>query len=335
MDLQGGRVEGELKGMGIGVCVGLIHPALGTALHVATVSVCRRDAGDGVHTFEPNSNSLFSAFNFFHDFRSDLPLLPRVHVASRAHANPASRPGPVAGQDAGQVVLVHEVLLPRAALLVARAYKLLLVLGEDQVLAPAVLAAGVARRVAVQAAVGGAVDRLGHAVDVAAVVPLEVALEVQPECALVVGGAAGAQERGLSARRAELARHVAGDGEAAVAAEHPRLELGDAGHGGRHEVEVHAQRYVLHGVIGGEDGGLQRLLRGGLGGRGGVGVLGLVLLEVGGCDPAIFVVVVFLLDDLGFVFGSFLQGHRLVGLFTIFQGNLVDCFRRIQLWFLG
>lgn len=185
----------------------------------------------------------------------------------------------------GQVILIHNVLLARPSLLLVGTRVLLLVLGEDEVGAPVVLPAGVLG----EAAVGAPVDGLGHAVDVAAVVPLVVFLEVHLEVALGVGGAAGAGEGGLAARRAELLGHVLADLEAAVAAEDPVLEVGDAGERGGEEVEVHAEGDVLHGVVGGQDGGLEDLVEG-LGGDGGAGVVGLVFLEVGGGDPAVLVV---------------------------------------------
>ncbi|PNY27838.1 Uncharacterized protein TCAP_02229 [Tolypocladium capitatum] len=232
-------------------------------------------------------------------------LALRIHGPAGAHADPPAGVCPVAGEDARQAVLVHEVLLPRPALLLLRLEVLLLVLGEDQVPAPAALAAA---HVLWQPAVGAAVDGLGHAVDVAAVVPLVVALEVDPEVAVLVGGAAGARERGLAARGAELLGHVLCDLEAAMAAQHPVLEVGDAGERGGDEVEVHAQGDVFHGVVGGEDGHLERLLRG-LGGGGGAGVPGLVLFDVGRGDPAALVV------GVGDQF--FLICCRLVGRFAI------------------
>ncbi|KAI6767737.1 hypothetical protein HG530_005746 [Fusarium avenaceum] len=79
--------------------------------------------------------------------------------------------------------------------------------------------------------VGRAVNRLGHTVDIAASVPLEVLLEMQFEVAVLVSRAAGA----------------------AVTPKDPVLEMRDAREGGSDEVEVHSECDVLHGVIGGCD----------------------------------------------------------------------------------
>lgn len=102
---------------------------------------------------------------------------------------------------------------------------------------------------------------LGHAEDVAAVIPLEVPFQVDDEVAALVGGATGASECGLAAFGAKLLVHVLGDGKAAVAAENPVFELGDASEGGGDEVEIHAESDILHGVVRGEDGCLEGLLR--------------------------------------------------------------------------
>ncbi|KND91840.1 hypothetical protein TOPH_03303 [Tolypocladium ophioglossoides CBS 100239] len=255
-----------------------------------------------------------------------LVLAFRIHSAASAHADPPSGICPIAREDARQPVLVHQVLLPCPALLVRHLEVLLLVLGEDQVPAPATLATA---HVLGQPTISAAVHGLGHAVDVAAVVPLVVALEVDPEVAVLVGSAASARERRLAARRAELLAHVLCDLEAAVAAQHPVLEVGNAGERGGDEVEVHAQRDVFHGVVGGEDGGLERLLRG-LGGNCSAGVLGLVLFDVGRGDPAVFVVGVVL---------EFLGCCRLVGRFAIslhdslrtllYTGGVPLCYLRV------
>lgn len=81
---------------------------------------------------------------------------------------------------------------------------------------------------------------LGNAVDVSAVVPLEVLLEVDLEVAVLVGGAARADESGLTARGAELTIHFFTDGKAAVASENPVFEMGDPSERRRNKVKVHS-----------------------------------------------------------------------------------------------
>lgn len=124
-----------------------------------------------------------------------------------------------------QVILVHDIPVPRPALLVCLPRILLLILGEDQVRAPVILSA--TRRVS-QLAVGAAVRGLGDAVDIAALVVDKVLLQVQLHVARRVGRAADARERGVAAPGAELPLHLLGHAEAAVAAENPGLQLADA-----------------------------------------------------------------------------------------------------------
>lgn len=133
--------------------------------------------------------------------------------------------GPLSSDQVRQVIVVHEVPLALPAVLVGLALVLALVLGEDEVLAPVALAAALH---ALHLAVGGAVHRLGDAVDVAALVVLEVALEVQLHLARAVGAAARPRQRRLPTLGAELLVHLPRHVEAAIAAQDPCLELLDA-----------------------------------------------------------------------------------------------------------
>jgi hypothetical protein len=152
------------------------------------------------------------------------PLL-RIDIPTRSNLDPPVAPRPLPGKQVRQVILIHEVPLPLPAVVGHLALILALVLGKDQVLAPVALAAALDP---VHLAVGGAVHRLGDAVDVAPLVVLEVALEVQLHPARGVGAAARAGEGRLAAPGAELLVHLSCHVEAAVAAEDPGLELLDA-----------------------------------------------------------------------------------------------------------
>lgn len=137
---------------------------------------------------------------------------------------------PLPRHQVRQVILIHKVPLALPAVVIDLPLVLLLVLGQDEVLAPVALAAALH---AGHLAVGGAVHRLGDAVDVAALVVLEVALEVQLHLARAVGAAARPRQRCLSALGAELLVHLPRHVEAPVAAQHPCLELLDATQVGR------------------------------------------------------------------------------------------------------
>lgn len=152
------------------------------------------------------------------------PLLC-IDVPSRPNLDPPVPTGPLPSDQIRQVILVHEVPLALPAVLVGAALVLALVLGQDEVLAPVALAAALHAR---HLAVGGAVHRLGDAVDVAALVVLEVALEVQLHLARGVGAAARPRQRRLPALGAELLVHLPRHVEAPVAAQDPGLELLDA-----------------------------------------------------------------------------------------------------------
>lgn len=139
--------------------------------------------------------------------------LPGIHVPARAHPDPPVPALSLAAQDAGQVVLVHEVAVPRSSVLLGLACVLLLVFGEYQLGAPALLTAAPDVRLL---AAGRAVRGLGDTVNVATLVPLKILLEVQREVAGRVGRAGNARERRLPAVGAELARKVLADLEAPV-----------------------------------------------------------------------------------------------------------------------
>lgn len=131
---------------------------------------------------------------------------------------------PLPRHQVRQVVLIHQVALPRPTVLVRLTRVLLLVLGQNQPGAPVALAAA---HYVGQFPVGAAVRGLGHTVDVAAFIVDKILLEVQPRGARGVGATRHACERGLAAFGAELAVHFARDGKTPVAAQDPGLELAD------------------------------------------------------------------------------------------------------------
>jgi len=92
----------------------------------------------------------------------------------------------LASQNAGKVVLIHEVALSAlpALLFSRRANVLLLVLGEDELRTPTALTAAT-----FPFSVGSSVDGLGDAEDITPVVPLHVLLQVHIELAIGSGGA--------------------------------------------------------------------------------------------------------------------------------------------------
>lgn len=154
-----------------------------------------------------------------------LSRLLRVNIPPRTNLDLPIPTRPVPIKQIRQVILIHHIALPRPAVLVLLARVLLLVLGENQIRAPVVLAAALGVG---QLAVGAAVRGLGDAVDVAALVVDKVLAQVQLHLARRVGRAAHARERGVAAFGAELPVHLLGDGEAAVATQHPCLEVPDA-----------------------------------------------------------------------------------------------------------
>lgn len=153
-----------------------------------------------------------------------LPLPPRVHGSSCTNLDLAACSRPVTRQKSRQEILIHQILLPLPPLVIQCLGVLLLVLSQDQVPAPAILATNILG----QSSIGTAVDRLGHAKHVSAVIPLKVLLEVNLEVAMLVRRAARPREGGLAALGAELLIHILCDVEAAVAPQNPRLEICDA-----------------------------------------------------------------------------------------------------------
>lgn len=169
--------------------------------------------------------------------------LPRVDIATSADLGTATSSVALTGQDTGQVVLVHEVTLTALSALFFRigANELLLVFGENELIAPSSLATA-----SLPLTVGGSVGRLGHTVNIAAGVPLHVFLQVHGECA-VGGGCAGNTGEGvLAATGAELLVHFLGGQEAGVAALDEGSQVLDLleSRGGQ-KVEVHLQENVL------------------------------------------------------------------------------------------
>lgn len=73
------------------------------------------------------------------DLYPSLPLL-RIDVATRSDLDPPVARIPGAAQDAGKVVLVHQVAVVCPALFLHLLGVFLLVLGEDQLAPPSVLA---------------------------------------------------------------------------------------------------------------------------------------------------------------------------------------------------
>lgn len=151
------------------------------------------------------------------------PLLS-VDVPSRADSYPSMTAAPLTSEEIWQVVLIHQIFLPLPAVFCSLLLVLLLVLSQDQILAPVVLASALH---VVQLAAGGAMYRLWYAVDVAALVVLEVLLEVQPHVSVAVSRAGSPCEGGLPALGAELLVHLPCHVEATVAAENPCLQLLD------------------------------------------------------------------------------------------------------------
>lgn len=182
-----------------------------------------------------------SSFHFVGDNPS--PLLLGVDVPPRSDLDPPIPRCPVTRQDAGEVVVIHQVPVAGATVLILLALVLLLVLREDQLCAPPVLAAALDIGLL---AVGRAVRWLGDAEDVATLVDLEVLLEVEGEVARGVRGARHAREGRLAAGRAELLRRVLANLPAAVAAEDPCLLHSDAGEPRVNEAERSAW---FHGLL--------------------------------------------------------------------------------------
>lgn len=115
-----------------------------------------------------------------------LPPLLRVDIATSSDLDPPIALGPRPAEDTRQIILVHQVAVPRALFLLYFPGILLLVLGEDELLTPTILATTLdAGILAARRAVCG----FGDAENIAAVVVLEVLLQVKLEVPLGVGAA--------------------------------------------------------------------------------------------------------------------------------------------------
>lgn len=88
----------------------------------------------------------------------------------------------MASQKARQEIIVHEILLPLSVLFIQGLGMFPLVLGQDQISAPVILAAHILG----QSPVGAAMNRLGHAKHISPSVPLEALLEVDLEVSVLV-----------------------------------------------------------------------------------------------------------------------------------------------------
>lgn len=72
--------------------------------------------------------------------RHTSPPFLGVDVAARPNLDPPAARAPGPAQDAGQIVLIHEVAIPCPAILVQLLGVFLLVLGQDQLSPPTILA---------------------------------------------------------------------------------------------------------------------------------------------------------------------------------------------------
>lgn len=156
---------------------------------------------------------------------SSLASLLAVDIPARAHPDSSMTAGPLASDDVGKIVIIHQVPLSLSTLLLGPLLVLLLVLGQYQILAPMVLASTID---IVHLAAGSAMDWLWDAIDIATLIILKVLLQVQAHVAVAVSRTGYPRERGLSALGAELSVHLPRHIETTVAAQDPRLELFDA-----------------------------------------------------------------------------------------------------------
>jgi hypothetical protein len=182
--------------------------------------------------------------------------LSRVDAATTADLHPAASPVVASStQDAGQVILIHQVPLLPSLFFHMMSGVLLLIFGKNEIITPVSLTS------TLDSSIGASVHRLGDAEAVAAGVPLHVFLQVQLE--LAVGGRAASHpcECGTTTSGAELLAHLFCCAEAGVAAQDVRLEVLHTLHGRREQVEVNLQEHVLHGEISRQGCDLQNTLR--------------------------------------------------------------------------
>lgn len=172
-----------------------------------------------------------------------MPLpLPRVDISASSHTN-STVIVPLSGQDAREVVLIHEVVLlaHSAALLCGGSNILLLVFRQDQFRSPATLTT-----TSLPLSIGGAVYGLRNTETIAAVVPLHVLFQVHLELSIRVCRAGDTSERVLAAAGTKLLVHVLGGEETGMAALDERLQMADSLQSGSGEqVQVHLQQHVL------------------------------------------------------------------------------------------
>ena len=223
----------------------------------------------------------------FQHARASCYLLPfpGIDTPPRPHPHPLITSLPLPIQNPRQDVLIHQILLlpplpPRHT-----PHILLLILRQDQLIPPPALPT--TTLTALPLLTRAARPRLRNTIHIPAIIPLHVRFQMQLELPLLIRRARHARKSRLSASGTELFGHVFGGVEAGVAAEDELLDLGDALAGaGRDEVEVDLEENVLEGEVAGHGGDLQStsfcfsdiIIRG--------FILGLVLLHVGGRDPA-------------------------------------------------
>jgi len=164
--------------------------------------------------------------------------LSRIDISTRPNSHVPGRLTSVPCENAGERVLIHEILFLRPLHRGHGPDVLFLIFGQYQVIAPAPLSSSLSW--AFPFLVGTATGGFGDRVDVAFVVPLHVRLEVQFDLALVVCRATDSSQRRPSATRAKLFGHVLGRREAGVAPQDELFHLGDSLAGlGRQKVQIH------------------------------------------------------------------------------------------------
>lgn len=136
-------------------------------------------------------------------------------MSASANSNTTSTFIALSGKNTRKIILIHEITLAALATILLRcgSHILLLILGEDELCAPATFAAA-----ALPLPVGTACHRLGDAIHIAPVVPLHVLLQVHRKLAVCGGGARHTSQSVLATARAELFVHVLGGEETGVAA---------------------------------------------------------------------------------------------------------------------
>lgn len=165
-----------------------------------------------------------------------LPVLLSIDIPPSTDLDPPIASRSSSTENTGQVIVIHQVAIPRPLLLVLFSSVLLLIFCEYQLLPPAIFPAAV--DVGILAA-GRPVGGFGNGKNIAPVVELEVLFQVQLEVPRGVGAAGYSRERSLAARGAKLLGGVLADLPAAVAAEDPGFQESDAGEFGVEEALGH------------------------------------------------------------------------------------------------